>query len=316
MIKFFKNIGLFFGLVILLYLSLFYCVDKGLKDSDHLEYSEWNAIYNGEIDSDIIIQGSSRAWRQVNPLTLEDSTQLSVYNLGMDGYHFPMQTCRYDIYRKQNKKPKYIIQILDHFTLKKRGNLFNKHQFIPYLKDTVLTNQLKKYEGFTWLDYNIPYFGYFGSKEITFAGLFEFLKLKDFQSPNYKGFKSSNKNWEAGFDNEKKNNQKGKRIDIRFDIFKQLDTFIKDSKKDGIEVILVYPPDYIEFQEYIINRDSIIGSYNYLAEKNDINFIDFSSDSQICNNKALFYNPTHLNSTGSKIFSAKLAAILNQLYNF
>lgn len=316
MLLFTKNITIFSTIIVVVYFIVFNFVEQGLKQSEHLEFEQWNSIYNGEINSDILIQGSSRAWRQIDPRELEKHTGLTVYNLGMDGYHFPMQKCRLDIYLRENKKPKYIIQVLDHFTLLQRDNLFNKSQFIPYLNDSILTNHLKQYEGFSWAGYNIPYFGYFGSKELVVAGLLEFFKIKRFDSPKYNGFKSKNKNWQSGFDREKSKNKKGKRINIRLDIFKQMDDFIAKSKKENIEVILVYPPDYTEFQNYINNRDSIMTGYNYLAKKHDINFIDFSLDSSLCNNKSYFYNPTHVNSAGSEILSNKLAIKLKELYNF
>ena len=313
---FIKNTVLFFGIVVSLYFGFFYAVDQGLKNSEHLEYGEWNEIYDGNINADIIIQGSSRAWRQLNPKTIENSTKKSVYNLGMDGYHFPMQECRYDVYRVKNKKPKYIIQILDHFTLTKRANLFNKHQFLPYIKDSIIQNKTSEYEGFSWSDYNIPFFCYFGSKEITFAGLAEFTNLKKFKSNKYNGFGSNDKSWEPGFDKEKKQNPAGKRMIGRMDVFKELNSFIEAGKEENIELILIYPPDYVEFQSYITNRDSIMSAYNYLANRNDITFIDFSSDTSLCGNKDYFYNPTHLNTRGSEIFSKKVSDTLNNLYNF
>lgn len=316
MLRFIKNISIFSTIFIVLYFVFFNFVDMGLKQSEHLEFEQWNSIYNGNINSDIIIQGSSRAWRQIDPKEIEKQTGLTVYNLGMDGYHFPMQKCRLDIYLKENKKPKYIIQILDHFTLLKRDNLFNKSQFIPYLNDSILTNQLKQYEGFSWAAYNLPYFGYFGSKELAAAGLLEYFKIKKFNSRKYNGFKSKNKKWQNGFDLEKHKNKKGKRIDIRLDIFKQMDNFITNAKRENIEVILVYPPDYVEFQNFINNRDTIMTSYKILAKKHDLNFIDFSLDSSLCNNKSYFYNPTHLNSTGSELLSNKLALKLKELYKF
>jgi hypothetical protein len=315
MIKFFKNISFFFIILISIFLGLFFMIDNGLKKSNHLEYAEWNTIYNGKASSDIIVQGSSRAWRQVNPKIIEDKIDLTVFNLGMDGYHFPMQKLRYDIYNKNNNQPKVIIQILDHFTLKKRENLFNKHQFIPYLNDTTLSNFIQNYDGFSWSDFNIPYFAYFGSKEISIAGVLEYLNLKEFKSTKYKGFESTNKTWENDFDLEKSKNPNGKRVKLDTKVFNELDEFVFKSKKENIKIILVYPPDYSEFQDYLLNHDSIINIYSNLALKHNINFIDFSKDKTLCGNKDLFYNPTHLNTQGSKKFSEQLGDSIFSIIN-
>lgn len=39
------------------------------------EFEVWRDIYNGSIDTEIEIIGSSRAWVNINPLILEDSSQ-------------------------------------------------------------------------------------------------------------------------------------------------------------------------------------------------------------------------------------------------
>ncbi len=312
--KFLKNIVFFAGCFTICYLVFFYFTETGLKSSDYQENAEWNPIFDGEINADLVITGSSRAWMQINTKIIEDSLGLNAFNLGMNGFHFPMQVCRYQIYKKFNKKPKFMIQILDHFTLQRRNNLFFKSQFIPHLGDSSLASFTKQYEGFTWASYNIPYFKYFGSKEVVFAGLLEYFGLKKFSSPKYKGFDSKISDWTPGFDIEKKNKPEGKRVGIQYDVVELFENFIKDVKNDGVELILIYPPDYIEFQNYITNRDSVLDIYRSLSSKHNIRFIDYSNDT-ICKSKKYFYDPTHLNSFGADILTNKIIQNFNALYD-
>lgn len=44
------------------------------------EYEVWNDIYNGKIDCDIAIYGSSRAWLQIDPEIIKDVLERDTYN--------------------------------------------------------------------------------------------------------------------------------------------------------------------------------------------------------------------------------------------
>ena len=81
------------------------------------EYPVWNDIHSGNINADLLIMGSSRAWRHIDPNVLEDSLELSSYNLGMDGQHLPMQLWRYETLLKKNHAPRVIVYSLDFFML-------------------------------------------------------------------------------------------------------------------------------------------------------------------------------------------------------
>ncbi|MDB5147631.1 MAG: hypothetical protein JWQ57_1651, partial [Mucilaginibacter sp.] len=132
--KFLINLSVFVILYLILAYPLQYIVDTGLKKSDFSsEYKEWDDITKSRINADIIIQGSSKAWKQISPKKFEQAFKLSTYNLGMDGQHFPMQKWRSDVYLKYNKKPKYIIQIVALTELQNPVIQYNYTQYIPYL---------------------------------------------------------------------------------------------------------------------------------------------------------------------------------------
>src|SRR5690606_23393094 len=116
-------------------------------------------------------------------------------NLGIDGFHVPMQLTKYQIYEKRNQRPKQIVYIVDPFSLDKRENLYNMNQFLPYLDDSTLVTRLREYKGLSWEHYHLPYFQYSGSKEVVLAGLMEFFGIKHFKADKYKGFSASNKMW-------------------------------------------------------------------------------------------------------------------------
>ena len=307
--KFLLKISIFLAIFAIIYLLFFLAVDSGLKSSNYVDYTEWNEIYDGTLNSKLLILGSSRAWHQIDPQIIDSVLNTNSYNLGIDGYKLSMQVCKYDIYRKYNCAPRKIIIVLDHFSFDKREGLFNKFQFIPYFYDATLTNKLKEYKGFNWEHYSIPFFQYSGSEEVSIAGLASFLKLKSFKSDKHKGYRPEDRVWRNGFELEKKENPEGKRATVVKKVVEEFDRFLEKAKKEGIDIFMVYTPDYIEFQPHIINRDSIIDIYSNLGKKHNIPFFDYS-DNIICQDKRLFIDPIHLNKKGSEIITRDVSTKL------
>ena len=129
--RFIYNLLLFCLLPLPFLYGLQMIVDSGLKKSNHLLYAEWNDIYNGEINADLIVMGSSRAELQISPTILDRNLKLNTYNLGISAWTFPMQYARFKIYLKHNAKPRYIVHSLDLQMFSRREDLFNYQQFLP-----------------------------------------------------------------------------------------------------------------------------------------------------------------------------------------
>ena len=73
------------------------------KDYAAGEVKVWKDIYDGHVNSELVIYGSSRAWIHFSPKIIEDSLQISAYNLGMDGHNFSLQYLRHKELLKFNK---------------------------------------------------------------------------------------------------------------------------------------------------------------------------------------------------------------------
>ena len=150
--KFIKNILLF----ILPIISIAYLIDSIIsnqlkKDNSYAggEYTVWNDLYNGNVDSEIVVYGSSRAWVHIDPIILENNLGKTSYNLGIDGHNFWLQYLRHKTLLKYNTKPKYIIFSVDVSSLYKRKGLHNLEQFLPYmLFDRDIMKYTSSYRGF------------------------------------------------------------------------------------------------------------------------------------------------------------------------
>jgi hypothetical protein len=278
-------------------------VTKTLLKSKQYDFGVWNDLLNGNIHSDLIIQGSSRAWIHIDTKIIEDSLNLSAYNLGVDGHQFFMQLCRHKVLMQHNQKPKIIILSLDYFTLTRSFNLFNKQQFLCYFKDSTILNTIKTYNGFSFWDYNLPFVRYIGETTILLTA------IKDYFNPNliadrYKGYKGNDQNWNNDFN---KAIEEIETINVEIDtttisLFKK---YIETTLKEGIKIIFVYSPEFIEGQKFVRNRKEIMTLYTTLSKKYSIPFFDYSNDS-ISFNQQLFYNSQHLNKKGSQRFTLKL----------
>lgn len=300
----FKFIYFLFPLVILMFIADYY-ISKKIKTSHENpgEIEVWNDIYNGEINANIAIYGSSRAWVHINPTILEDSLNTKAYNFGMDGQNFWLQYLRNIEYLKYNKPPKVIILSVDVFSLAKGKNLYQLNQFLPYM---LWNNNIKRftssYNGFSFEDYYLPLIRYYGSLRGSNSVIKSFSNDSLYRNKGYRGME---KKWNNDF-KKAKLNKKHISINIDLNTISLFNQFLLECKTNKITVILTYTPEYIEGQNYVKNRKEIIKIYNNFSNKYNLLFLDYSDDN-LCLQKKYFYNALHLNKKGSEIFTSKLA---------
>lgn len=303
--KFLFQVGIFSIIFIIILSTLDFFVTKGLQKTKYGDYKEWNDIYSGNMNSDIIINGSSRAWVHISPRIIDSILNVNSYNLGIDGYSFNMQYGKYMEYLQYNNKPKLVIQTLDITTLSKRDDLFNYQQFLPYIYNQNIKKITKNFIGFSFFDYNFPFYRYRNFSEIIKVGLQEYFVSTDLDNGKYKGYLGMDKKWDNSFDDYKKNNPQGIEMKLDLESIELMDAFLFNCKNYNIEVIFVFTPEYLESQQFINNREEIFNLYFGFAKKYKLSFFDYSKDT-ISYQKKYFYNSQHLNKEGSEIFTEKM----------
>lgn len=266
------------------------------------EYEVMNDIYSGELNCDIAIYGSSRAWVHVDPIIIEDSTGQKAYNFGIDGHNFWMQYLRHLEYLNHNEKPSRIIMSVDVFTFQKEADLYYNNQFLPYmLWNKNIKKYTSSYNGFDVFDYNIPLFRFLRDRAIK-SKCFQIALNKNLLPPyRIQGFKGMDREWNNDFE---KAREEMSFFEVQIHepsilLFKQ---FIEECKALNIEVDLVYTPEHISGQKFVSNRVEIFEIFNEIANEYDLLFLDYS-DNELCFNKKYFYNASHLNLEGSKLFT-------------
>ncbi|GAA4282097.1 hypothetical protein GCM10022260_25200 [Gaetbulibacter aestuarii] len=269
------------------------------------EFNVWNDIYTSKVDCAIAIYGSSRADMDFDPQIIEKKTTESCYNFGMDGHHFWLEYLRHREFLKFNKKPQLIIVSLDIFGLEKRKELYNYGQFLPYMlwnKD--IYNFTKSYEGFNKFDYFIPLIRYSGEGKVLKSCVYTILD-KNNKKLRFKGHMAMDIPWNSDLEKAKKIHDS-----LVFKIEKEpkllFKKFIKECQKKNIQLIFMYPPEYIEGQRIVANRKVIMDYYVKISKEYNIPLFDFSND-QMSFQKKYFYNANHLNKIGAQLFSEKVA---------
>jgi hypothetical protein len=285
-------------------------ISTTLRKAKHKYYVAWNDLLNGNLQSDVLIYGSSRARAHIDCKILEDSLALPTYNLGLDGYTFEMQFCRHRLVMKNNKKPTYILMSLDYATLSQKDELYQAEQFAPYFNDGIIKETIKQRKGFDFWDYYLPLIRYTGNlSQLTYAFNI-FLRPQINKSNRYKGYYNTNIQWTKDFEEAKKRKNHLK-VNIDSSTLHLFGAFLKSLKENNINPIFVFTPVYIDGQAFISNKEAVFNLYQEFSIRYNIPLMDYSSDS-ICNNKKYFYNTTHLNLEGSTMFSKKLASDLKK----
>lgn len=305
--KFILKILYFTIPIILLIYPLDLIISNLISNSEDYALGEtkvWNDIYNGNVNSELVVYGSSRAWVQFNSQILADELNQSTYNLGVDGHNFKLQYFRHKELLRFNTKPKKIIMSVDIFSLKFQDELYNQQQFLPFmLWNENIKDYLSKYIGFSVYDFYIPLFRYKGSLS-TFKTIIYNLLGKEPEFRRIKGYRAVEEQWNNDFYNAKSKNDFYE-IKIDSTTSNLFESFIRECKNEKIELILVFSPEYIEGQNYVKNRVELITKYQNFAKKYNLLFLDYSNN-PICLEKKYYYNAQHLNKDGSEAFTKQL----------
>lgn len=265
------------------------------------KYAVWNEILHTNIDADLLILGNSRAWCQYSPHILDSVLGTNSYNIGLDGSAFNRQKARYDIYRHyQKKKPKYVIQNVEFFTLGGYTVGYEREQFMPYLMYPYYRSRIKQEEPFSYGELYIPMYRYY--KNNVYDDYFKFDYIIK------KGYLGADLAW----DDNKLKSTDPYIADIDTTLLQLFTDYIEELQNDSIVPILVAAPVYKGAIDVVLNIGDINNMYRQIATRYDIPFLDYS-EIPLTKDTAYFYNATHMNKQGAELFSIQLAHDLDSL---
>ncbi len=280
-----------------------YYYSQAATKSNYFHIEAWHDLMHGKIDADVVIMGSSRAWVHINPIILDSILGVNSYNLGIDGSTINRQIKKYNIFRRYNKKPKLIIQNIDHCSLG-HGVGYEREQFFPYFWDKAIREEFYSSEPITIWEKYIPFYRYYHNFDNeTLHGMVVSTTRK-----LTKGYEGQERCWD-GSGYRKVQSIKFAPNDTTLAMF---DDYLAKTKAECIKVLFVYTPLYIGATRKIENLKEMHDKYQEYADKYDIPILDYTY-MDICYDTTYFYNAMHLTKTGAEVFSDSLANDIKRL---
>ena len=172
-------------------------VSCGLRKTERGHFYTMNALMNQKMDADVVILGNSRASTSYHPLILDTILGVNSRNLGVSAQPFGVSYLRWQLYRRNNRKPKLLIVNIDFRDLRKIEKGFENEQYYPYMCDTLVKPYLNLF-GFTWAEKHVPMYRYRGDYKLMAIGIGELLHVHhDHKGDYYKGYYNENTPWDG-----------------------------------------------------------------------------------------------------------------------
>lgn len=247
---------------------------------------------------DVLIFGSSRAKHHYVPDVIEDTLGMTCYNAGEDGngiilsYGFlKMISTRY--------LPKLIIYDVTGFDMYEDDNFKYLDILKPFYYEPGIDSLFWKVEPKT--------------RVMMLSNLYRYNTtclrvIGNFVHPmvNYpKGYSALHRTME--YEPEITFKKAGTVDSVKLGFFEK---FLKCANERGISMVCCVSPSYkpqIDTAYYAPVKE--------LCDRYNIVFLDDMSDSEISSNKEYFQDSRHLNDTGARLFTSKLAKFIKSLHN-
>lgn len=275
-----------------------YYYSRAAMKSNYFWIEAWYDLMHSQIDADVIVMGNSRSLFHVNPLILDSILNTTTYNLGMNGSSINRQIHKYNLFRKYNRKPKLIIQNIDHFSLEYRVGL-EREQFYPYFWNKGMRDEFLDSEPLSVWEKYVPMYRY---RHYGWA------PLVNTQHKLIRGYKGEKKHWD-GTKLDKVDSVKFAFSDTTLVMF---DEYLAKLKAENIKIVFVYSPLYVGAMRKFTNVKEMYSTYQRIADKYDIPILNYMN-MDIASDTTYFYNAMHLNKRGAEIFSDSLANGIKRL---
>lgn len=308
--RFLRNSVIFALVVVVLAIIADVLISQGLRLTERGHFYTMNALMNQRMDADLVILGNSRAMASYEPHILDSLLKVNSRNLGVSAQPFGVSYLRWQLYKRNNNKPKLILVNIDFRDLRMVSDGFEKEQYYPYMTDSLVKPYLDLY-GFTWAEKYIPMYRYRGDYKLMAIAFGELLHLHHDQKGHYyKGYANENLAWDGHNLNEMLH--KGKiRGQCESEAVALLEHFLQETRRDSIPVVFVYAPLHNLLKDNLKEKKTR-KAYQDLSQSYDIPLLDFST-MDISSDTSYFMNGHHVNQKGAEVFSTALAHSIDSL---
>jgi len=282
-------------------------IQHGLRRVNTGGFGAINRVVQGRAAADLIITGSSRALVHYDPRILSTTTGLSALNLGRNGSHTGLQLAVLRTQVRHNPAPRLIIHNLDLHSLATPTEIHDPGQYLPYLDEPAIYAEIRSVHPGAWTWRHVPLYGH-AVADPRLHWLEGLARLTGIERTEtlIAGFEPRAWSWTGEFDRFAAKASAGYKV-ARDDRGRdQLAALLQLCREGGIDIILVFSPEYAAVRPLQLNRAALIAEMSALATTARVPLWDFS-DSPLCSDRAFFYNSQHLNAAGAEAFSRELA---------
>lgn len=302
------RVGCLFGIIAIMAVVLDAMITTGFRQIKTSAFGAANLMMNGQVNSEIVITGSSRALAHYDPRTIQALTGRTAFNLGRNGTQTDIQLAVLKAYLKHNRKPEVVLHNLDVFTfVLSHDEVYDPTQYIPYLYDEELYGVFRRIYRDSWKDRYIPLYGYVVEDvnlpwAVGLKGFFGWSPREDY----FMGFRPGQRRWTDDFQRFKASHPLGVHREIEPAGIHVLEELVRTCQHNGIQLIFVYSPEYLGMQRLTNNRTEVFDRFREVANRFRVPLWDYSGWEN-AGNQDFFYNSQHLNATGAAVFSVDLA---------
>lgn len=299
--KFLKYVGLCvvlcFGILWLLYFVYW----TGYKRHYVNELALMNERLNGKEPFDVLFLGSSRMCHQLNPKIADSILGLRSFNAGLDGIKLTEMNVILECYLKTHKAPKMVVMDLPPESFDShRFPFFNQNLYYPFLDNEIVFNSLKGHRPVHLFRY-FPFFQLTEAndemRQRAVSGLFG--KKYSNEGDHYQGFIPPSSDT-IGFPFKQLAGKSGLITREGINYLKQTIALCSAKK---ISLAIIYPPAYKSL-DLELNPD-FYPTAKRICDANGVRILDYRNLA-IKDDHRFFRDQTHLNKTGSDVFSRRV----------
>ena len=302
----------FLGVIVVLTFVTNAIITSGLRRIKTSAFGASNQIMEGKVNVQVVITGSSRALAHYDPRTIEAIAGRTAFNLGRNGSQTDMQVAFLKVYLAHNRTPEVVVHNLDAFSFVTTREVYDPVEYTPYLYDHELYDALRKINPNIWKSRYLPLYGYV-VEDMNFSWIRGLKGFLGWSPPEdyFLGFNPRSRKWTDDFKNLKASRPDGVRFEIEPAGIQAVEELIRVCRGNGIQLIFVYSPEYIEMQSLTKNRAEVFDHFHQLADRFEVPQWDYSGW-KYSGNQEFFQNSQHLNADGAAVFSMDVANRLRE----
>lgn len=292
-----------------------FAITFGAKKSDRGWFGKINTIVHNPIKESIVVFGSSVGEVGIIPKIIADTFSTSTYNYSIDGTPFIQYEGLINQFIENNSSTKCIILAETFNSLSKKNQITEMERYLAQINNPHIYNSLHTIQpDLAWKCRYVPFYKYVAvTHNYYLSSIKGYMNYFGERGPidSLLGYIPHYREWESDADEAIR---KAGKIDVVVDsaVKSHYIKTIKNITDKNIKVFIILMPTFTLVSEKYIDLAELRTALTKIAELEGVTFLD-ATKLPICNEKTNFYNSTHLNFTGSTLFTKIISSELQHI---